>query len=174
MPGIELQKREKILVSLAAICALAVAVYHVSQGPLQAYRNAQEELVDARYTLEQARVLEQEVVEARGSRQALASYLEARSSNFDLFTFVNTTLSQAGVLERAQILNTRGGLRGVPQGDFDGVTVTLNGVSMEELIDFVHRIYDSGNLIVLSDLSHLRPASDGRGLDTEMVFFCPA
>jgi len=140
------------------------------KGTLQ---QVQQEHEEAQFSLSQAALWRSEIVQARSSHDALSEYIDARGGNFNLLTFVNNTLSEHGLIERADFSNARPGVGGVPAGDFEGVQLHLSGVSMEELIDFLHTLYDSGNLIVLSDLRYLRPADDGQGLDTEMTFFCP-
>ncbi len=173
MAGMQLQKREKIMVALGVISVVGVLAYHITQGPLEAYQQIQEEYEEARFSLSQAALWRTEIVQARGSHEAMAEHIESRGGNFNLLTFVNNTLSEHGLIERADFSNARPGVGGVPAGDFEGVQLHLSGVSMEELIDFLYTLYDSGNLIVLSDLRYLRPADDGRGLDMEMTFFCP-
>ena len=172
--AIKMNKRERIMVSLGVACVVLVVVYHISQGPLQAYRQVLADYDDAQYALAQARVWKADIVSARGAQEALDRHLAARGRQFDLFTFFNATLAESGLLERANISNVRAaGVGGVPAGDFVGVQLRLDGVSMEELIDFLHRVYASDNVILLSELSHLRPASDARGLDSQMTFFSP-
>lgn len=173
MAGMQLQKRERIMVTVGVLAVVGVLAYHITQGPLEAYQQVQQEYEEARFSLSQAALWRSEIVQARSSHDALAEYIEARGGNFNLLTFINNTLSEHGLIERADFSNARPGVGGVPAGDFEGVQLHLSGVSMEELIDFLHTLYDSGNLILLSDLRYLRPADDGRGLETEMTVFCP-
>ena len=173
MAGMQLQKRERIMVTVGVIAVVGALAYHITQGPLDAYQQVQQEYEEARFSLSQAALWRSEIVQARSSHDALTEHIEARGGNFNLLTFFNNTLSEHGLIERADFSNARPGVGGVPAGDFEGVQLHLSGVSMEELIDFLHTLYDSGNLIVLSDLRYLRPADDGQGLDTEMTFFCP-
>ncbi len=168
-----LNKRERIMVSAGVACVIFVVFYHISQGPLQAYRDTQAEYEDAQYALAQAQMWKADILHARSTQEALERQLSARGRRFDLFTFFNSTLAEKGLLERANISNARAGVGGIPSGDFAGVQLTLNGVSMEELIDFLHRVYASDNLILLSELAHLRPARDEQGLESQMTFFSP-
>ena len=173
MAGVQLQKRERIMVTVGVIAVVGALVYHITQGPLDAYQQVQEEYEEAQFSLSQAALWRSEIVQARSSHDAMAEYIESRGGDFNLLTFFNNTLSEHDLIERAEFSNARPGVGGVPSGDFEGVQLHLSGVSMEELIDFLHTVYDSGNLIVLSDLRYLRPADDEQGLDTEMTFFCP-
>jgi hypothetical protein len=50
----------------------------------------------------------------------------------------------------------------------------LNGISLQELIDFLHKIYTSKNLVVVYRVESLKPTPDNKGLDYNVVFMSPA
>ena len=83
-------------------------------GPLKRYRMSQVELTDFRLRLteltdakrlEEARLLSQESLMAR---------LKERKPNFDLWSFMNTTLAETKLKERANLENYK------PRGDWRG------------------------------------------------------
>jgi hypothetical protein len=44
---------------------------------------------------------------------------------------------------------------------------------MKELVNLLHKIYSSDNLIVLQKLDHLRATRDGKGLEFSATFTAP-
>ena len=51
--------------------------------------------------------------------------------------------------------------------------VTLNGVSNKELVDLLHRVYDTRYIVFLSQLQYLKPSADKKSLDCRMTFVAP-
>ena len=49
----------------------------------------------------------------------------------------------------------------------------LNGVTLKELVDLLHKIYASNDLVVMYRLEYLRAAGEDKGLDCSVVFLTP-
>ena len=59
------------------------------------------------------------------------------------------------------------------EGAFGGVQITLRNVSMKEIIDLMHGLYASNNLILMQRLTYLKPSPDGKGLECAVVMISP-
>lgn len=117
-------------------------------------------------TLELRRLIELE----REGHSVVARHVQSRDPRFNLYTFADACLREYKLEGRAR-LEIKGKLSS--GRSLDGIKVELKGVNMEELTNFLHRLYDNNNLITLQGLRYLRPAHDGKGLDCEMTFITP-
>lgn len=171
MPKPKLNPRERKLVLYGSIGGAIMLLYGFltwQNGPIALYQRSANQLADARSRLEQAQMIQAEVAYERQSRQQLQEVVKGRPASYDLFTFVNRAIREANLNDRAPQLQNR------PVGDqFEGVQITLSGVSIDELIRFLHRVYEADSLVMLDRLDYLREARDGRGLDCSMVLKTP-
>lgn len=170
MAGMKLQDRERRTLIVGGIAAVLIVGYLVGEGPFRAYGESEEKLGQARDRLRQAQAIHQRVLKNREEQAILREQLRG-TPGFDLLTFVNGAVREGGLAARASIDNTGRAVTG--SNELTSVRVSLEGVSLSELIDFLHHIYASGNLVVLHNLDRLVPASDRKGLDCEMVLVAP-
>jgi len=170
MANLKLQDREKRMLIGGAIAAVVIVVYLVGEGPLQVYGESEQKLKQARDRLKQATAIHDSVVRKRQEEAVLQASLAAKTE-VDLLTFVNDIVREGGLATRANIDNNNRAVTG--SSGLASVRVGLRGVSLTELVDFLHKIYASGNLVVLHNLDQLVPAADKKGLDCEMVFVAP-
>ncbi|MBI4559412.1 MAG: type II secretion system protein M [Candidatus Hydrogenedentes bacterium] len=170
MPKMNLQPRERMTLIIGAVAIFLMIVYWGAQTPLRKYRKSETDLVQARSNLADAQQWQMEATEARSGREQLQKWARDRGTGFDLYTFLNTAVRDLKLGERAkfQTLKTAGEARELAK-----VRITLNGVNMNELVDLLHRIYSSNNLIALDSMDHLRPAQDNKGLDCQATFISP-
>jgi hypothetical protein len=121
--------------------------------------------------LEQAK----ETEEARlRSQDELMARIQQRKPNFDLWSFMNKLLTEGKLNERAVLENFRPRTerRGESQ-DVAMVQLRLSGVSLKELVDLLHKVYASGDLVVMYKLEYLRPMADAKGLECNVTFLTP-
>ena len=170
MANLKLQEREKRMLVGGAIAAVVIVGYLVGEGPLRVYGESEQKLEQARDRLKQARAIHNSVVRKR-EEDAVLQQSMAGKPGFDLLTFVNGVVREGGLSTRANIDNNNRAVTG--SSGLASVRVGLRGVSLAELVDFLHKIYGSGNLVVLHNLDQLVPAADKQGLDCEMVFVAP-
>lgn len=170
MAFMKLQDRERRMVIGGGLAALAIVLYLVGEGPLQAYSESADKLQQARDRLVQAEKLHNSVIRKREEQEVLRQKL-ASKPGFDLLQFVAGKVREGGLATRANIDNSGRAVTG--SAELAAVRVGLRGVSLEELVDFLHKIYASGNLVVLHNLDQLEPAADKKGLDCEMTFVAP-
>lgn len=170
MANLKLQERERRMLIGGGIAAAVIVLYLLGEGPLQAYRESEQKVEQARDRLKQAQAIHDSVVRNREEQAILREKLVSKPG-FDLLNFVNDVVNEGGLSARASIDNSGRAVTG--SSDLASVRVGLKGVSLEELVDFLHRVYSSDNLIVLHNLDQLVPAGDKKGLDCEMVFVAP-
>ncbi len=166
MAVFKLQKRERIVIAFGIVAILAIIGYRVAQKPLREYRGSQDLVVTARQNLASVEQWATQVVAAKGEQEAYTRLIRARGS-FDLFGYLNRTVADVGLRDRAD-LQSRG-----TRGRLSETQLTLNGVSMKELVDLFHAIDSSKNLIHLNKLDYLGPASNGKGLKARLTLVSP-
>lgn len=161
-----LRRREWILIVGGAAVLAAAALTPVCREALRKYERSGNQLQLAQDRLQGALGLQAAIEEERSGQNAIMGRINARDARFDLFSFTNKCL-------RDLRLEARANLERRQLGGLDGVQITMNGVSMQQLIDLLYALYDSKNLIVLQRMDHLRVARDGKGLDCLVTFVSP-
>ncbi len=172
MPKLKLQPRE-FRVIVGGIAALAlIAGYQLSRGPMQAYRDTIGEVREAEERLAQTRLWHSAMLNAQETEARLEEIMAQRGPDYrSLQAYVEQTLRAHGMVGRAE-LQTRPNV--VPDSDeIEAIALGLRGVSMQELVNFLHDLHANNPLLALDSLDYLRPARDDRGLDLSMVLLSP-
>lgn len=170
MLKISLQKRERVVVTGGSVILGLMVLYHVAQGPWNAYQKSINDIERAEQLLYQARLWHGVILEARSGEQAVLRRVQRRGPGFDLFSFLHRIVRQMELEDRYNLESRRGA---AISPRLAAVQVTLEGVNMEELVDFLHAVHDADNLVVLQQLGKLQAAGDGVGLDCRMTFLSP-
>ncbi|MDZ4859484.1 MAG: type II secretion system protein GspM [Candidatus Hydrogenedentes bacterium] len=169
MAASRLQPRERNVLILGAFAVGAMVVWWAFDGPYQAYLNSGIQLSEARQRLMDAQIKQAEVVKTENRRKEILATLGQGS--FDLWSQVDKAAKDLKLGVRCAIRTGRGM---TAQGDNStSVEVTLTNVSNQELVDLLHRVYDTGSVVVLSQLNHLKPSVDKKGLDCRMTLVAP-
>lgn len=160
--------------SILAVAFVVFMILFIYTGPLKKFRRSQGEVDDLRARvsqLEQARGAE--LARLRSQEQLMARIKE-RKPNFDLWSFMNTMLTEMKLKDRATLENfkPRADRRGVSE-EVAMVQLRLAGFVLGEFVDLLHKIYASNNLIVMYRLEYLRPTSDNKGLECNITFLTP-
>ncbi|HJP36871.1 MAG TPA: type II secretion system protein GspM, partial [Gammaproteobacteria bacterium] len=154
---VKLRKRERGIVVAGAIVLTLLVVWKPIANRLDAYSKSKGQLAQAENRLRDARIIRAEVESDRRGEEAIKAKIgDRKRRQFNLYSFVNESLRAAKLQDRNQ-LKTKPN----PGSRFDRVQLALNGVSMKELVNFLHLIYASDHLIVLQKLDHLEAARDG-------------
>ena len=163
---LDLREQLGLVAGLVAFTLVVMLLIYIPSGPMEEYTRSQKNLRQLRNELRLTRLMKLEEQERLRSREKLMEQLAARPSGFNFFSFVNSVLAHSDLTERAQLENYRrpGGSAKQPM-----VELMLERVSLEELINFLHKLYASENLVVLYKLDHIEPANDERGLNCRMV-----
>jgi hypothetical protein len=168
MKPLDLDPRERAALALGGL-ALALVVLlavYIPMGPKARHALAEGRVAGLQSDLNLAALTRMEERARLDSQEQLRQKLEARPPTFDFFAFVNNTLGEVALTDRAELndYRTRNSSPKQPMVD-----LRLSGVSLKELLDLLHRLYSSGNLIVLYKMDQLRPAPNGQGLDCQLT-----
>jgi type II secretory pathway component PulM len=163
-----LEKREKIVLTAGAVIVLVMLGFWLTKGPLRQYEQSKIQVAQATQRLAQAQVMAEEIRNARRDRESVQKLVQARGPSYNLWTTVNRAVQTVHIADRAQTDS-------VPNfgGDATAVKLSLREVSMRELVELMHHIHATDNLVVLHQVSRLRPASGGKGLECEMILITP-
>ncbi len=168
MAKTKLKKREWTFIVIGvSVVALAILVPFARKAQA-AHKKSEAQLTQAQNRVRDAQELRMIIEAERSGQEAIQGRLEARPANFSLYSFANRCLRENGLEGRAEL--STGNSR-VPT--LESTDLELIGVSMEELVNFLHQLLANDNLIVVQKLDYLRPARDGKGLDCEMALLAP-
>lgn len=149
---------------LVLLLVFILAVY-IPWGPRKNYLRSAENVKDLRNELILAQgSLQEEQVRLKEQEQ-LMQILDKRDKSFDLFSFVNNLLKETNLISRARLENYRTS-RTSPKQPM--VQLQIDGVNLQELIDFLHKVYASGNAVVVYEMERLQAAKNNNGLECYM------
>lgn len=166
----KLQRRERIGIAMAVAVVAFAGVVPLVRNASEKHARAAAQVEQARQRLEQVRSLRAGVEGERARHRLIEERIVRRPPQFDLYSFTDTCLRDLNLKSRAK-LSSKGGPYGAKNQD--EIEMTLEGISREELVTLLHRIYASDNLIALQRLNHLRNARDGKGLECQMTLISP-
>ena len=165
----KLQPGERMVLIFGAIGVVAIAAYGISQGPYQKYVRSKEDVVDARERLKLAQAIRLNVQREQVKQKEILAKLGS-ASDFNLWNEIDKAVKDLKLGTRCAMRSNRAGSRGQ---EGTSVDVTLNGVSNQELVELLHRVYDTGKIVLLREMQFLKPSADKKGLDCRMTFVAP-
>jgi len=170
---VSLKKREKLLLTVACIVLVGVVGSQLLEGPLKKHEQSKTDLQNARLRLEEVRNWDLEIQAQRANEEAIRQLTKGRSSNFNLVTFLNLTTGKTGLQDRAELESRSRRNFSIPEG-LDVAELTLRGVSIDELISFLHEVYAGGHLVAVYKMDQMKPMSDpAQGLECQLTFVSP-
>ena len=166
----KLGRREKIVLFVGVPILCLAVLYNFVLGPLlDELQRLNSVLARQEVDLREAQILAMEQTKLEAEIQELKNNLEARGGAFDLFGFVGSTVTKLKIDKRCKV-------KLVPQPrkselDYEPsvVTVTLEGVSLKELTDFLYRIHAAAKLLTVDPIEISVPSSRKGGLKAEMT-----
>lgn len=172
MNNIQLSRNEQIGIVLAAVAVMAVIFLglYTFAGPRRAYAKSQADVVGLVDQLSSFRSLKQQEEQRLARQETLMKVLAARPAGFNLFSFVDETI---GKLEMRGFANTTNAPRGrdAKADKLDLVQLELRGVGLKQILDVLHALYASNNLIAVQRMDRLAPSktNEGQGLDCTLI-----
>lgn len=167
---LNLDPRERLALfcGIGALLLVIFLLIYIPIGPRATHAQSADRLEALQYELQDAELTKLETQDALERQQRLIELLEDRPDSFDLYAFIESTLDEMDLRTEGraslEIYRTRNSSANQPM-----VQLSLEGVSLDELIEFLHKIYNSKNLIALYKLDELAPAANDRGLNCSMV-----
>jgi len=167
----KLDKREKAGLFCGGVAFLLVLglLAYIPGGPRRQYLLSQREVGQKRHELRLTREARDDEEIRLHSQEALKQRLQGRSPSFDLYASLDRALGQTQLKDRSKLENAVRSQRRDGDENQPAVKVSLEGVSLEELVKFLHTVHDQKDLVVMREM-WLRPASNDRGLMCSVTF----
>jgi hypothetical protein len=168
MSTMNLDRREKsgLILGVVALTAAVLLALYIPAGPRKTFVDSERKLDNLRDELVMAHSFLQMEKQRLEEQEELMRNIESRSRSFELFSYVNDTLRETNLWDRAQLDNDNS-RRASPKRP--SVKLRLDGVNLQELIDFLHKIYASNNVVAVEKMDRLEPVSNERGLECIMT-----
>jgi len=164
--NLEPKERMGLIIGLLALVAVIGLALYIPAGPKDNYERAKDRFNSLENELQLAQLTLMEEEARLESQQVLMERVQNRPTNFELLTYIDRLLIQNDLKDRAQLAYFRGARATDEQPMVD---LRLSNVGLQELIDFFHALYDSGNLVAMFKLDSLRPANNRQGLDCSIT-----
>ena len=170
MNKLQLDRNEQIGVLLCglALVALILLSMYVYSGPRRKYISSRANvtgLVDQLATMQNLRQGELTRIE---HQRKLVDLLQNRPADFSLFGFFDSKIKEMNLIAHANASTaTRG--RDTKDSKMEMISLSLNNLGLTQIIDMLHALYSSNNLIVVQRIDRLGPAPTGGGLSCELV-----
>jgi len=153
--------------ALALLLVLGLALY-IPTGPRNKYMQSVNDVKTLQNELAMATLMKKEQEMRLESQEMLVVTLENRAAAFDLFSYLSNVLKETGLTtgDRALLENLRNrrDLENQP-----AVDLTLTRVTLEELVNFLHKVYASNNLIAVYKVDRLEAERTGQGLECKLT-----
>ena len=158
-----LQRREQILVVGAGILVLVVVLFTFVIDPILARAAS----LDRRLATARRQLVELQTLRGNYQRQQqiidrIDAQLRRQKKNFAIFSHLEQVAGQAGIQDKIQSMNT---VASPPNTVYkeDSVEVKMEGVTLEQLIEYLHRVERSQQVLRVKRLQ-VNPIRDNRQL----------
>ncbi len=152
---------------VAFVLVLFMLVY-IPIGPKKDYLRSAANAETSYNNLVQTRLNKIQAVQRQKSMEKFKGILRKRDPRFDLFAFVGRQLSEKELMGRAKLDEVPVSKRA--PANRPEVRLALRGVDMAELIDFLHGVYASQNLIVVNKMTvYATPNNKGLNCDLTLL-----
>jgi len=169
MARMQLNSRERAVVIGGGAVILIMAILLLVQGPYEAYSRSEDQLASARERLKRAQTLRDQYLSVQAGYQELEEQLP-ETFNQPLLSIINQVLREAELTEggKAQLENFDSTIVDA-RDQLDPVRLTLTGVSLEELVDVLYKIYRRSGVLLVEQVNYLRPGSNDQGLNIQLL-----
>ena len=158
-----LQRREQILVVSAGILVLVAALFTFVIDPILARgANLDRRLATARRQLMELQTLRGDYQRQQQIIDRIDAQLRRQKKNFAIFSHLEQVAGQAGIQDKIQSMNT---VASPPNTVYkeDSVEVKMEGVTLEQLIEYLRRVERSPQVLKIKRLQ-VNPIRDNRQL----------
>jgi hypothetical protein len=170
MYDLNLAPHEKRLITIMMCVMIGMVLFMSFRNKAEALADSESNLQTAQENFNAAQLFRETIISEREGQKVIRTKLKARSRSFDLYNFSNKCITDFKLQNRATLQSV-----GLSSRDkaFDGVQITLKGISLEELVNLLHTMYDSDNLIMMKKMNYLRPTRDKKGLECSLEMLSP-
>lgn len=166
---LNLEPRERVGLMIGGFTLIMVIglLIYIPTGPRESYEQAKQEVESAHNELQTSKLILASEQERLLQQEQLMERLDSRDDSFDFMAFMDRQLRDTELVARAELSYPRRA-RNAPENQ-PMVQLRLEGVALNELIDFLYKVYESKNLIVMHRMD-MKPANNDRGLSCDLVF----
>jgi type II secretory pathway component PulM len=159
-----LGRRERITLFVGVPVVLVALMYKLAFAPsLDRLSQLNAAIADMQDQLERAKRYASQQVSLDNDIQDLKKSINSRGVTFDLFGFIIDAASDANIRDRCEANPSAPGTRLKLEYKPTLVNVTLQGVSLKELTDFLYRIHAADKLLIVDPIEISVPSSGGGG-----------
>lgn len=160
------RERTGLAIGALALTLVIALLAYIPAGPYKHYETSRYERDRLKHDLVMMQTMKADEEDRLQRQERIMERLASRPSNFDIFSYVNNKLRESNLTGRAQLENyrTRRATAKQPM-----VQLRLQGVTLKELVDFLHKVYSGDDLVVMYKLDRLQPAHNNRGIDCELT-----
>ena len=158
-----LQRREQILVVGAGVVMLLAALFTFVVDPLLARAaNLDRRLAVADRQLSEAHALRLDYQRQQQAIDRIDAQLRRQPRTFAIFSHLEQVAGQIGIQDKIQSMNT---VAGPPNTVYkeDAVEVRMEGVTLAQLTDYLHRLEQSPQVLKIKRLQ-IKPTRESRQL----------
>ena len=170
MAKTSLAPREKRLIAIMFTGMVCMTLIPIYKNVTARHVQSENQLAQAKQRLEDARLWRSAIVTDREGQKIIQAQLSARDGSFDLYSATSKWISETKLDGRANLQSK--GLTS-PEGVVEGIQITMTHVNMNEILNLLHKMYNSKNMITMQKMPYLRPARDGKGLECAVVMIAP-
>ncbi|MFZ2040563.1 MAG: type II secretion system protein GspM [Desulfobacterales bacterium] len=152
--GIQLNKREKTVISAAAACICLLAFWQFAVAPFFSKRQQLRSAIAARtQSLVEIRALQTEYEALRRQGALFQKEFARREKSFTLFSFLDRLAGESGI--KANITYMKPSSTDQPDSQYklSLVEMKLQGVNLAQLSGYLYRIETSPNMVAVKRLS---------------------
>ncbi|MDZ7830566.1 MAG: type II secretion system protein GspM [Desulfobacterales bacterium] len=166
MININLNQREKIIVSGAGLFIAAFVLVQLIIMPVFEKRDELQRKLDAkRQTLSEMQQLRAEYQELQQKITASRTQFDRRPANFTLFSFMDRLAGQTGIKEHVSYMKPSTTVNDETGVTLSRVEMELQGISLKDLTKYLYNVETSENMVMVKRLSISRTGRDSALID---------
>lgn len=163
-----LQRREQALLIGAAVLVLLLALFTFVIDPIRVRAaNLDRRLATADRQLAELRSLRVEYQRRKQVIDRMDSRLRRQHRNFAIFSYLEQVAGRAGVQDKIQSMNT---IASPPNTEYkeDSVEVRMEGVTLQQLVEYLHRVENSPQILRVKRLQVVPTREDRQLLSVRL------
>ena len=158
-----LQRREQVLVISVGVLVLLLATFTFVIDPILARAaNLDRRLATAGRQLAELQTLRSDYQRQKRVIDRIDTRLRRQQRNFAIFSYLEQVAGRTGVQDKIQSMNT---VASPPNTEYkeDSVEVRMEGVALQQLVEYLHRVENSPQILRIKRLQ-IGPTRENRQL----------
>jgi general secretion pathway protein M len=157
-----LQRREKLIVAAAAVClALFLIAYLIIFPILDRRTRLERQIASQSQALVEMNLLKAEYQKLTHHAQRSTNRVRARGAGFTLFSFLDALAGKSGIKQNIAYMKPSTTTQKNSPLSLSIVEMKINGLTMEQLVNFLHGIETSPNLVWIKRFTISKDEKEG-------------